>query len=533
MEKDTKKPVIRAVIAALFLLAGTTIFALLARKPIKAVAGAGDVYLTLNRGLAIEGLLFDSDLYESLTKGGDETAKYLFSLDEARKLFREQVGGYFDFIGFNYRVASAFSEDGAIVIAINPGMLALFGGYVFRRAGFEDVSSGVLRKGDMAFVSESGLWIIGNSAGIEKYTTSRGVEEKEKKKLWSKLTGEIDYDEPVNLILLSNGIARISRKILGEDFLKVLEDWASLSVWEGAVVDIRADKKELAMKMKIFPNEAPISEVFSTVGEENNLTRWLVSQAGGGGILSVSKPASLWRKAKDAYSDRPAPREFMRNLEEELHKEIAVDVVELADNLRDELAFINLDIEGKNHTILLAGAKKGLKEYLKKKESDITGAWRSVFKVSEIRYMKRFLAYTIMDDELIIASEPDILGFYLEGIKSGKNKPRELMKILEKHKNDSLSFAGILVKESQSATAEKKVNSIYYGAGFKKEGEKIIGEITLRGIFGDETKPTFKCRIWMIISWLMSSIFVMAMVYALSALAFNITLVRRMKKADL
>lgn len=533
MEKGTTKSVIRAVIAALFLLAGTVIFALFARKPLKAVAGVGDVYLTLNRGLAIEGLLFDSELYKLLTSQADDTATYLFSLDEVRKLLRGQVGGYFDFIGFNYRVASAFSEDGAIVIAINPGVLAPFGGYVFRKAGFENVSSDVVRKGDWAFVSESGLWIIGNSTGIEKYKTSKEVEEKERKKLWRKLTSEIDYNEPVNLILLSNGIARVSRKILGEDFREVLEDWASLSVWEGTIVDISADKKELAMKVKVLPNEAPISEIFSAVGEENNLRRWLVPQAVGGGVLSVSKPASLWRKAKDAYSDRPAPREFMRNLEEELRKEIEVDVMELAENLRDEIAFINLDIGGKNYTILLAGAKKGLKEYMKKKENDITGEWRSVFRVSEIRYMKRLLAYTIMDDELIMASEPDILGVYLEGIKSGKNKPRELMKILEKHQNDSLSFAGILAEESQSATAEKKANSIYYGAGFKKEGEKIIGEITLRGIFGDATKPTFKCRIWMMMGWLMSSIFIMAMVYALSALTFNVTLVKRVKEANL
>lgn len=519
----------RAVSAALFLLSGLFVFSLSARNPFNALRGVGDVYILLNRGLGVEGHLVASDLYESLTANNSESSKYILSLDEARKLIRNELGSYFDFIGFNYQVSAAFSEDGAMLIAVNPGILVPFGSYIFRRAGFEDVLSsapGILRKEDLLFMSKSGFWLLGNSAGIEKHNR-RGEKEKEKKKLWNKLINEIDEDKPLNLILFSNGVTRISEKVLGKQFTAVLDDWTALSAWEGMAVDVDVGKVELSIKMTIFPAESPLTDILPMLGKENNLTKWITARTVEGGIISIPKPGGFWRRVKDAYSDRPTPREFLRNLDGELQRELGVEIAELAGNLNKELAFVNLHIDGKNRTILLAGAGKELKEYLKNKENDIPGEWRSVFKVVEIRYMKRLLSYTIMNDELIVASEPDILSAYLEELKMGKDKTRPFTRILDKQKSDSIGFVGELGRRSGDAPDKSEIGKIYYGAGVKKEGKKVAGEITLIGAFGEPTHPSFTCRIWIFTSQLLSSVFILGMVYAICVIAFNVTIIRR------
>jgi len=495
-------------LAALFLSGALILLLIGGRSPIVSLMGIGDTYLMLHGPLGLESRLLQSDVKSRLETTRDGT-KLIGVVQVWRERLREELGPVYNFAGWTLRAAMAIRPEGSPVIAINPGILSPFGNYLFHRAGFIDTTLGserALQKNDMVMVGSGGFWILGDADGVRTaIEAERNPALAADRERLSNLVAEVDTSAVINILALPSGINRHLNRLYGEKTAILLEDWVAVSSWDGLAVSLSANRKKIFIRGTLLEQNSPLPVLFRQLAKSPSFSDWLAPQTLGACRIGVPRPLNLLRDAQNVYKDRQGARDILDRAEIEIKTELGLNVAELADIMRDEIGFVNFTLRGKPHTVLIAGLKYGADKYLAKFEKDISGTeWKSVLGAYEIRYMKRLLAYSVVNHKLIIASDPGTLGAYLDGIKEGE-APDDLVALGDHYSYSPLMAMGSLFDETAQSTGEVSAargKGPWYGIAVEKRGKKLGVEMTITGKMGPKWGPPWSIRFLMWAFWL-------------------------------
>lgn len=528
---------IRAVLAALFLSIALTLVLISSRSPLGPLRGVGDTYLLLHGPLALESRLLQSDI-KSRLENSPEGTRLISNVLLWRDRLRSELGPVYNFVGWNLRTAVALRPEGPPVVAINPGVLSPFGSYLFHRAGFQNTTlanESVLQKGEMVMAGAGGFWIIGEPDGIKTaLEADRNPTFARDRERLKNLLSDADSRATINILVLPAGINRHVSRIYSEKTALVLEDWAAVSSWDGLVVSLSANRKKMFISGTLLEENSPLPALFRQFAKSPGFSDWFPPETLDACRLGVPRPLNLLRDAKNTYHDRQGPRDILDRIEIELAQELGIKLDELADTLRDEIGFVNFNVKGKPHTILIADVRSGSDKYFAKLEKGISPAeWKAVLGTHEIRYLKRLLAYSLVNRKLIIATDPDTLSAYIESIKKNE-APDDMVALADHYSYAPLIVVGSLFGEGPKSTQESSIledNGPWYGIAVEKKGKKLGVQMSIMGKMGPNWGPPWGIRFLMWSFWLIKLVMYIIIVVALSNLAFSTAQIYRTYRA--
>ncbi len=437
------KNTVRAVVAALIFLGLSWALLQSGSSPLPRLLNTGEIWAQSSRPGMMESLLFSSEtaaLFET-SKVGE---KYLPEWKSQSERMKKAMGGAYEWVAWGPWKTALRVDGPEPLIAVDAGLMAPLGVDIFRKAGFEEAEeldgNPALKRDFLTFVRAGDLWLLGSRKSVKQSLSPTRASVRADWNLGWDITQKYDV-----IVALSPGKLRdiVYPGRADEKTVNAINEWLDVNDWGGLLAYIDVDEKMMEARLNwLVGKDKPVSRLLAGIEKCETGGRWLHPDTSIAASLAAGEPVALWNRARRLYASRPIPSDFLWRAKEELEREVDFDVEKLLRLLGGRLGFVRFVYDGKPREIVFADARPGAGPRFRRMEEGIFGEWKSGYQGIPLRYMPRLLSYGITDNRLLVASEPPVVGDYVQGALRADSLAEEIRDVGEDVKDYPLAVAG-------------------------------------------------------------------------------------------
>lgn len=385
-----------------------------------------EVVMEASRPIEIESEALASGTIQNL-RDSTRYWQYFQWWNEQRDRFKQQLGAAYDWIGWGpWRVTIIINAGKPSVLFVDAGNLALFGKRLILSAGFQpaDYVAGrqAFQKDEMVYVRVGKTWVIGEREAAAQAISDFISAQKNASKLPFKSTEKAGMVVAISPALFKKLFFPVS----APETQEALKQWLDLDDLSGLLASADFHDDRITFKGWVEMNtEKPLVKLWKHLDKGSSSVSFMHPQMTFAARLALKNPADFWEKAKDIYSNRPIPSEFLLRIETELKRELNLDISKLLIPLDDEVGFVDVANKDRVDSILFAGINSDGEKAMREIESGIEGKWESKLDSLNMRYMPRLLAYALQDNRLLIGAATSTLAAYGKGAQDSSGIARE------------------------------------------------------------------------------------------------------------